>query len=80
MIPIPVKEFVKQTVKANPTKDAASLTTACHEMLQLKRSGKTCINSGTTPILAAGSAITGITMCFTCMTGDADDSEDCEIE
>lgn len=80
MIPIPVKEFVKQTVKVNPTEDAVSLTAACNEMLQLKRSGKTCMNCGTTPIWAAGSAVTGITMCFTCMTGDADDSEDYEIE
>ena len=62
MIPIPVKEFVKQTVKANPTEDAVSLTAACHEMLQLKRSGKTCMNCGTTPIWAASSAVTGITM------------------
>lgn len=32
------------------------------------------------PIWAAGSAITGINMCFTCTTGEADDSEDYEIE
>ena len=30
--------------------------------------------------LAAGSAITGTNMCFTCTTGEADDSEDYEIE
>ena len=80
MIPIPVKEFVKQTVKVNPTKDAAYLTTACHKMLQLKHSGKTYMNCDTAHIWAASSAVTGITMCFTCMTGDADDSEDYEIE
>ncbi len=50
MIPLPVKEFVKQTVKANPTKDATSLTTACHEMLQLKDSVKTYMNCGTAHI------------------------------
>lgn len=80
MIVISIKEFVKQTVKTNPTENSASLTAACHEMLQLKRSGKTCMNCGTAPIWAAGSAITGTPMCFTCMTGEADDSEDYEVE
>ena len=32
------------------------------------------------PIWAAGSAITGTKMCFSCTTGEADDSEDYEIE
>jgi len=32
------------------------------------------------PIWAVGSAITGTNMCFTCTTGEADDSEDYEIE
>ena len=32
------------------------------------------------PIWAAGSAITGTYLCFTCTTGEADDSEDYEIE
>ena len=32
------------------------------------------------PIWAAGSAITGTNMCFTCTTGEAADSEDYEIE
>lgn len=31
-------------------------------------------------IWAAGSAITGMNRCFTCTTGEADDSEDYEIE
>jgi len=80
MTNISVKDFVEQTVKANPSEDAATLTAACHEMLEMKRNGNTCMICGNAPIWAAGSAVTGITMCFTCITGDADDSEDYEIE
>ena len=32
------------------------------------------------PIWAAGSAITGSNLCFTCTTGEANDSDDYEIE
>ena len=31
-------------------------------------------------IWAAGSGVTGTYLCFTCTTGEADDSEDYEIE
>ena len=45
----------------------------------LLESGARCMICGA-PIWAAGSAITGTNMCFTCTTGEADDSEDYEIE
>lgn len=47
--------------------------------LEAKKNGVACMICGA-PIWAAGSAITGINMCFTCTTGEADDSEDYEIE
>ena len=79
MIPITVTEFVKQTVEINPDFDAETLITSCKEALRAKQSGATCMICNS-PIWAAGSAITGTYMCFTCMTGEMDDSEDYEIE
>lgn len=80
MISISITDFVKQTVDANSDANAADLTDSCREMLRLKRNGATCLICGNAPIWAAGSAVTGTAMCFTCMTGDSDDSEDYEIE
>lgn len=79
MIPITITEFVKQTVEANPDTDAETLTTACHEILKAKHNGATCMICSS-PIWAVGSAITGTYICFTCMTGEFDDSEDYEIK
>ena len=80
MIPISIADFVKQTVDANSDVDAAELTDSCQEMLRHKRNGATCLICGNGPIWAAGSAVTGTAMCFTCMTGDFDEIEDYEIE
>lgn len=80
MIHISIADFVKQTIQANPDVDAASLTAACQEMLKLRHDGATCVVCGNAPIWAAGSALTGTPMCFTCMTGEADDSEDYEVD
>ena len=49
------------------------------ESLAAKKNGARCMICGA-PIWAAGSAITGTNMCFTCTTGEADNSEDYEIE
>ncbi len=79
MIPITITEFVKQTVEANPDTDAVTLIASCKETLKAKNCGVTCMICNSS-IWAAGSAITGTYMCFTCMTGEIDDSEDYEIE
>lgn len=79
MIPITITEFVKQTIEANPDTDAETLTVSCKEAFKAKHNGATCIICGAS-IWAAGSAITGTYMCFACMTGEMDDSEDYEIE
>ena len=49
------------------------------EALVAKKSGARCMICGA-PIWAAGSGVTGTYLCFTCTTGEADDSEDYEIE
>jgi len=79
MIPISIKEFVKQTVKNNPGMKADELTASCKAVLADKKAGASCMICGA-PIWAAGSAITGNYMCFTCTTGEMDDSEDYEIK
>ncbi|MDE6519932.1 MAG: hypothetical protein K2K91_05650 [Ruminococcus sp.] len=79
MIPITITEFVKQKVESNPDTDAETLIANCKETLKAKHCGAACIICNS-PIWAAGSAITGTYMCFTCMTGEIDDSEDYEIE
>jgi len=48
------------------------------EALAAKKAGAKCPICGK-PIWAAGSGITGDYMCFTCTTGEVDDSEDYEI-
>lgn len=79
MTPVSIQEFVKQTVKNNPGMKADELTESCKAVLNDKKSGAACTICGA-PIWAAGSAITGNYMCFTCMTGEMDDSEDYEIK
>lgn len=79
MTTISVKEFVKQTVKANPDTDAEKLTESCNVVLNDKRNGAVCQMCGG-EIWAAGSAVTGTYLCFSCMTGEADDRGDYEIE
>ena len=79
MIAITIKDFVKKTVEANPGTDAAKLTESCNAVLNDKQNGAVCHICGG-EIWAAGAAVTGTYLCFTCMTGEADDSEDYEIE
>lgn len=78
MLPISITKFVKETIKCNPGTNSDELTASCKEALRLKHSGASCIICGS-PIWAAGAALTGNYMCFTCMTGESDDSEDYEI-
>ena len=55
------------------------LVKTLNETLTAKKNGAKCIICGA-PIWAAGSAITGSNLCFTCTTGEANDSDDYEIE
>lgn len=57
----------------------ADLIKVLEETLQAKKNGAKCMICGQ-PIWAAGSAITGTYMCFTCTTGEADNSDDYEIQ
>lgn len=78
-IPISLEEFVQRHLKSNPNENEADLRDALAETVKLKSDGGKCQHCGR-PVWAAGSAITGSDGCFTCITGDADNSEDYEID
>ena len=79
LTPLPVDEFVEYFVKTNPEFDSLTLRNSCVQALEHKRQGAKCICCGQ-PIWALAYAVSGVDMCFTCQTGQADDSEDYEIE
>ncbi len=76
---ISVDEFANEVVKNNKDTNRKDLIASLREMLAAKKNGATCMICGA-PIWAAGSAVTGTAMCFTCITGENDESEDYEIE
>ena len=76
---ISVEEFADAVVKNNKDANRRELIASLREALAAKRNGARCMICGA-PIWAAGSAVMGTNMCFTCTTGEADDSEDYEIE
>ncbi len=79
MISISIEKFADMTIENNKDMDRGELIKSLKSALSAKRNGAGCMQCGS-PIWAAGSAITGMNMCFTCMTLEADDSEDYEIE
>ena len=75
---ISIEKFADMTVKANKDMNKKELINALRQTLKEKENGAKCLICGS-PIWAAGSAVTGTHMCFTCTTLEADDSEDYEI-
>lgn len=76
--PISIEDFADATMKNNKGYNRKELIRTLEETLKAKKNGAKCVICGA-PIWAAGSAITGTYMCFTCTTGETDDSEDYEI-
>ncbi len=79
MQPISVEKFADMVMKNNKGYQRKGLLQDLRGSLKAKQDGAKCMICGA-PIWAAGSAITGTNRCFTCTTGEADDSEDYEIE
>ncbi len=79
LVPISVEKFADSVMANNKGQyKRKELIKALRETLNDKNNGAVCMICGQ-PIWAAGSAITGNYMCFTCTTGEADNSEDYEI-
>jgi len=78
MVPISIEKFARMTCENNEDLDYKDLIRSLEETLAAKENGAKCVICGS-PIWAAGSALTGTDMCFTCATGEADDSQDYEI-
>ena len=75
MQPISVEAFASMVMKNNKGYRKKELVKTLNETLTAKKNGAKCIICGA-PIWAAGSAITGSNLCFTCTTGEANDSDD----
>lgn len=78
MVPISVEKFADMVMKNNKGYNRKELIEALESALEAKKHGAKCMICGQ-PIWAGGSAITGTNMCFTCTTGEGDDSKDYEI-
>lgn len=76
MIYIRLEKFAEITAESNNI-NKKKLIKGLKETLNAKNNGATCMICGA-PIWAAGSAITGLYMCFSCTTGEVD-SDDYEI-
>lgn len=79
MQPISVEAFASMVMKNNKGYRKKELVKTLNDTLTAKKNGAKCMICGA-PIWAAGSAITGSNLCFTCTTGEANDSDDYEIE
>ena len=75
-VPIQLSEYVKLHLKSNRGEKAADLTARLRFALEAYKAGRRCYCGE--PIWVIGSAQTGL-MCFTCITGESDPSEDYEI-
>ncbi|NLL53213.1 MAG: hypothetical protein GX248_10995 [Peptococcaceae bacterium] len=78
MIKISIEEFAKKYKKSNPDENLKDVTSRLKDALKRKKEGATCNVCGA-PIWAIGSAVGGFDGCFTCITGEHDDSEDYEV-
>jgi len=77
--PISINEYIKQNGKNNPKENMADLRKALFNAVNAKKNGAKCDNCGQ-PIWAAGTAVVGWSACFSCITGESDNSNDYEID
>ena len=77
--PTSIDDFLKSYTENNPKEDTKTLRESLLATVEAKKNGAVCNQCGQ-PIWAVGSAIVGWNGCFTCITGEADNSEDLEID
>lgn len=78
MVPISIEDFVNKHCETNPEENPNQVKEDLKEAVKDKKKGETCFNCGQ-EIWAIGSAV-AYHGCFTCLTGEADSSEDYEID
>jgi hypothetical protein len=74
---ITLKDYVRKHLKSNPRDKEAEVVAQLQSVLAAYKAGERC--SCGEPIWAIGSSQVGH-MCFTCITGEADPSDDYEID
>ncbi|UCZ52675.1 hypothetical protein LGQ02_17980 [Bacillus shivajii] len=79
MVPISIEKFIQGMEKGHSEKELKEMKESILAAAQRKKNGQSCIQCGK-PIWAIGSGITDMNFCFTCTTGEADDSEDYELD
>lgn len=75
-VPIQLREYVRLHVRNNPDTNPAELMSRLRSALEAYNDGQRCQCGA--PIWVIGSAEVGL-MCFTCITGESEPSEDYEI-
>ncbi|WP_047154310.1 hypothetical protein [Aneurinibacillus tyrosinisolvens] len=79
MIPTSIDKFVASYIKSNPKEKRQDIIIQLKAAVSAKQEGTLCSQCGQ-QIWAIGTAIAGWNACFTCLTGEADDSGDFEID
>lgn len=79
MQPISIDRFARKFLQDNPQEKLADVKTRLGDAVQRKKNGARCWQCAQ-PIWAIGTALVGYDACFTCITGEADHSDDYEID
>jgi hypothetical protein len=79
VVPISIEKFVASYLKNNPKENKQVIIESLKAAVTAKQEGA-CCSQCEQPIWSIGTAIAGWNVCFTCLTGEADDSEDYEID
>jgi hypothetical protein len=75
--PISIEKFIQKHLQSNRNEKESSFRQRLRDAIDAKKAGRNC-DCGE-PIWAIGSAVSHYA-CFTCITGEADASEDYEID
>lgn len=79
MVKITVEEFAEKYIASNKGINLEDISNNLREAVIRKKSGIKCSCCNVNRIWAIGSAISGFDGCFTCTTGETDDSDDYEV-
>ena len=79
MVPESFEDCIRSSMEANPHLDEQEFRQKLARAVARKKAGTLCQNCGEY-IWAIGTAIVGWDACFSCITGEFDDSDDFEID